>query len=402
MSHQNSGLTAWPQLEKSLARLAKAHINSLKPVTANTLVAWAADLYSQLYYQNSGPFDDLLAQTDFASTDCRYICRPSSPVARHSTALPALDFFDDSVLLQEEEEEEEEELSLSPFACSRALLLKQSEWAREDYFDYLSDLDECKAQTNAEGDCSSIEKTVQVGHSSDIDPFHPKYQTIDPQDDRSETCHVTRITSDDEMYSNAFSNQSTQCTSLFGDYEQDRPDSKGEAARPAFRNGFPDEDHPIQHSIQLSSQPTSQPSLQSTSQLSLQNDTAWEPDLYTLQTQYTPDKTTPCIHSANPDDQLLINFAARSRPVLAASPTKRPPLCINTKDLSKDLSTIPPLLPFHSQAPSKCAASLPGPASGIQMNLNYNSSGVVSKVPQFTVEMIRQFAQANNVNLSPE
>lgn len=49
LNNNNNGLADWPQLEKSLARLARAHINSLRCVTAEILVFWAKDLYLQLY-----------------------------------------------------------------------------------------------------------------------------------------------------------------------------------------------------------------------------------------------------------------------------------------------------------------------------------------------------------------
>lgn len=224
----NNGLADWPQLEKSLARLAKAHINSLKPVSASTLLAWTSDLYSQLYCNDS---DD-----DVESSN--------SQEYSYNDYEPDMDLDSDGVFDGFEDSRSKSQLLSLPhkrhFNPFGTLSLRRKDWGHEEYLDYISDQDPAiDLLKTSEEDCdvdlslntpvckravvSNAAETPQVTTTTTTSTTTSEYPmpSLDAHDihDIQEASAVSRNASEDEMYSNAFSNgsNSTQCTSILDD-----------------------------------------------------------------------------------------------------------------------------------------------------------------------------------------
>lgn len=395
MTDKNNGLGDWPELEKSLARLAKAHINSLKPVTASTLLSWAVDIYSQIYYKDNdineatnNRDDDFLQQMPSLSTEYNYspcytsFLKPSLPIIENRS-LCALDIDRYGHEFQDDDPR-------NPFIHSENLLLRRSRCIRENQFDLMLDIEMSAFDPyeNTNEDCcydfdkEALDSTKAVIYPKEkkdillkeigilsLDMFeeHNTHlfssvarKSLAAEMFESNTCW--RNNSDYEVYSTNFSNgtNSTQLSSMLDSYDSEDDKTVSDNSQIDSKDGK----DPIVNNQTCFDFSTKLKTLDSNSAASLHN-----------------------VQTLNHSPKSLIDNPKTSQPATTLFHRYNK----NCKNHGDKFPLDEFALDHH---PALCCA--------VPTILNMCPNGVVFKCPTFTIEMIRQFAIMNKVDLTPE
>lgn len=396
MTDKNNGLGDWPELEKSLARLAKAHINSLKPVTASTLLSWAVDIYSQIYYKDEDINDeatsnsrngDFLQQLSSSSTDYVYspcytnFLKPSLPIIENRTSC-ALDIDHHGHGFQDDDPR-------NPFIHSENLLLRRSRCIRENQFDLLDiEMSAFDPYENTNKDCC---------YTFDKDALDSTQAVICPKEKQELLLKEIGILSLDlfeEQKTHLLSSvvRKSQAAEMFENNTCWRNNSDYQVYSTNFSNGT--------NSTQLSSMLDSYDS----------DDDKTVSDNSQIDSK---DGTDPSIN------QICFDFSTKRKTLdsnSAASLHNVQTLNHSPKSLIGNPKTLQPATTLFHRCSKNCRNYVgdkfpldevtldhhPALCRAVPTNLNLGRNGVVFKCPTFSIEIIRQFAIMNKVDLTPE